>query len=343
MTQYNLNKKIVTKEGILHYLQDIDVYRYYTGSDISITGGLHSPLRKDNNPSFGYFIGESGEICFKDFVLGAGDFVKFVQILYGLTYFEALSKIVIDFNLTYHFLYKDVEKTKKDYKPESYESRDKLLSKANNFILGKKSRAWKFYDLTYWNQFGIDVDILELYNVEPIEYIFINNTPILADKFAYCFKEFKDGKETYKIYQPFNKKYKWLNNHNDSVWQGWEQLPDKANKLIITKSLKDVMSIVNVLKIPAVSLQAESVIPKEHIINQLKDRFEYMYIWYDNDFDSDTNWGRQLGDKLQEKINTPFRYEIPDSYTAKDFSDLVKLYGKEKAIDIFRNDMSLPF
>src|SRR5690554_6240997 len=103
----NLNKKIVTKEGILQYIQDIDVYRYYTGSDIVIAGGLHSPLRDDNNPSFGYFIGESNEVCFKDFVLGAGDFVKFVMIKFGLTYFEALSKIIVDFNLTYHFDYKD--------------------------------------------------------------------------------------------------------------------------------------------------------------------------------------------------------------------------------------------
>src|SRR5690606_13646224 len=103
------------------------------------------------------------------------------------------------------------------------------------------------------------------------------------------------------------------------------------------------MSIVNILEIPSVALQAESVIPKEHIINQLKDRFEKIYIWYDNDFEAEKNWGRLLGDKLQEKINTPFRYEIPDNYTSKDFSDLVKLYSKEKAIDIFKNDISLPF
>ena len=339
----NLNKKIVTKEGILQYIQDIDIYRFYSGSEIALTGGLHSPLRNDNKPSFGYFQGESGEVCFKDFVLGAGDCIKFVMIMFGLTYFEALSKIVVDFNLTYHFIYKDVEKTKRNYDPDNYETRDKLLSKANNFVLGKKSRDFKLYDLKYWMQFGIDIDILKLYNVEPIEYIFINNTPILADKFAYCFKEFKDNKETYKIYQPFNKKYKWLNNHNDSVWQGWEQLPKKGYELIITKSLKDVMSIVNVLDIPAVSLQAESVLPKEQIIKELLDRFAKIYIWYDNDYDSPTNWGRQFGDKLQELFRTEFRYEIEDKYKSKDFSDLVKNFGKEEAKDIFRNDISLPF
>lgn len=338
----NLNKKIVTKEGILLHIQDIDVYRYYTGQEVDISTSLHSPLRDDNRPSFGYFIGESGEICFKDFILGAGDFVKFVQLMYGLNYFEALSKIVVDFNLKPHFHYKDIEKTNKNYKPEKYEPRDKLLSKANNFKLGKKSREWKLYDLKFWDQFGIDMDMLELYNVEPIEYIFLNNVPVLADKLAYCFKEFKDGKETYKIYQPFSSNYKWLNNHNDSVWQGWTQLPEKGDNLIITKSLKDVMSIVNVLEIPAVSLQAESIIPKPHIIDELKSRFKMIHLWYDNDYDKDTNWGRELGDKLQHAFKI-HRYEIDKKYKSKDFSDLVKNHSKEKAIEIFKSDISLPY
>lgn len=338
----NLNKKLVTKEGLLLHIQDIDVYRYYTGKEISMSGGINSPLRDDNSPSFGYFIGESGEICFKDFVLGAGDFVKFVMLMFGLTYFEALSKITIDFNLTYHFHYRDIEKTNKDYSPELYESRDKLLSKANNFILGKKSREWKLYDLTYWNQFGIDIDMLEKYNVEPVEYIFINNTPILADKYAYCFKEFKDNVETYKIYQPFNEKFKWINNHNDSIWQGWAQLPEKSDILIITKSLKDVMSITNVLELPSVSLQSESIIPKPYIIDELKERFNNIYLWYDNDFDKTINWGRELGNKLEAMFGF-FRFEISSEYECKDFSDLVKTYGVDKSIKIFKNDISLPF
>jgi hypothetical protein len=33
-------------------------------------------------------------------------------------------------------------------------------------------------------------------------HIFLNDKIILADKHAYCFTEFKDGIETYKIYQP---------------------------------------------------------------------------------------------------------------------------------------------
>lgn len=338
----NLNKKVVTKEGILVHIQDIDVYRYYSGSDITMSGGLHSPLRDDTKPSFGYFQGESGEICFKDFVLGSGDFVKFVMIKFGLTYFEALSKIVVDFSLTTHFHYKNIYKTKKDYDPNNFQDREKLLNKANSLILQKKARKWKTYDLKFWLQFGIDLDMLELYNVVPIDYIFINGNAIKADKYAYCFSEWKDGKETYKFYQPFNESYKWLNNHNDSVWQGWTQLPEKGDSLIITKSLKDVMSIVNILEIPAISLQAESVKPKEHIINELKDRFETIHVWYDNDFNSDRNWGREFSENLASKYNLE-KYEIPSSYKCKDFSDLIKKYGTKESLRYFFNDIALPF
>src|SRR5690606_21266338 len=129
--------------------------------EVNIGGAISSPLReKDEKPSFGYFIGENNEICFNDFVLGGGDCIKFVMLKYGLTYFEALSKIVVDFNLTFYFHYKDIYKTRKDYNPDSFEDRDKLLSKANNFILQKKKRKWKLYDLVYWNNFGIDIDTL---------------------------------------------------------------------------------------------------------------------------------------------------------------------------------------
>ncbi|MBQ1960440.1 MAG: hypothetical protein II349_02840, partial [Akkermansia sp.] len=50
--------------------------------------------------------------------------------------------------------------------------------------------------------------------------------------------------------------------------------------------------------IPAISLQGEGYIPKEHVVQQLKDRFEIVYVLYDNDFNSDINNGRIFGEVL---------------------------------------------
>lgn len=341
---FNLNKKSVTKEGILCYLKDVDVYRHYSQQEVKLKGNILSPLRVEKRPSFGYFVGESGEICFNDFILGSGDFVKFVELKFGLTFFEALSKIVVDFNLTNHFFYKESIKTSRDYDPSKFTSREKILSTANRRELGVVRREWAAYDLAYWEQFGITKAILALYNVRPIKYIFFdrNHDPILADKYAYVFSEFKDKIETIKIYQPFNEKYKWLNNHNDSIWQGWDQLPKEGEKLIITKSLKDVMSIVNVLKISSVSLQSESVAPKQVVLDELYKRFDCRYLLYDNDFDKDVNIGQQLGHKIV-KNQAIIQLNIPNRYKSKDFSDLVKNYGTQEANEIFKTCIEMPF
>lgn len=216
------------------------------------------------------------------------------------------------------------------------------MSRSNSADLGKKARDWNLHDIKYWSQFGIDIETLEKYNVAPISYLFIGGRPIHADKYAYCFTEYKDGRETYKIYQPFSEKYKWINNHNDSVWQGWSMLPKEGDQLIITKSLKDVMSITNVLGIPAISLQAESIKPKNHIIHELEDRFKTIYLLYDNDFDKEINWGQNFAEELCKNYKF-INLMIPSSFESKDFSDLVKNYGAKNAKEIWEEKIEIPF
>lgn len=336
MIDLNVELELVSKEGLKKYIQDIDVYHFYTGQQVDLqSSAISSPLREDKNPSFGYFYSKSNnEICFNDFLLGGGDFVKFVQMKFGLNFFEALSKIVVDFGLTDKFAYKPINKTiRSDFKRLNYCDRESLLSNSDVSKIGIRPRAYTMKDLKYWMQYNIDHETLRKYRVVPIGYIFINGRPIAADEFAYAFKEFKDNKVTYKIYQPFNDKYKWLSNHNNSVWQGWRQLPDKGEIVIITKSLKDVMSIFNTTDIPAVSLQAESCKPKDHIIKELKDRFDGVFLLYDNDFDKEVNWGRKFSTELANNHNL-CRIEIPEEYKSKDFSDLIKNKGKKEAKEI---------
>lgn len=343
MINLNQNKEMISKAAILKYFTDIEIYRRYLhGQDVSIGTAMISPLRKETRPSFGFFIGESGEVCFKDHLLGGGDCIKFVQMLFGLTYFEALSKVAVDFELDGDFICKKMEKSNTEYVRSDYPSREEILSKVTPLKLGKNRRNWQAHDILYWQQFGISVETLEKFNVEAISFIHMNSKIFTADKHAYCFIEYKDGKETYKFYQPYSKDFKWINGHNDSVWQGWEQLPSKGHELIITKSLKDVMSLYEVTGIPAVSLQSENILPKHHVFQQLDSRFEVKYSLYDNDFDKETNWGRQFGDKIAGQFGLIPIY-IPDEHKSKDFSDLVMNHGKDKAKYILEQTMILPF
>ena len=90
------------------------------------------------------------------------------------------------------------------------------------------------------------------------------------------------------------------------------------------------MSILDVCNIPAVSLQTESAIPKKHVLEELKRRFETVFVLYDNDFNKEVNWGRQFGYKMAEEFDLE-QIEIEDKLKAKDFSDLVKIHGEKIA------------
>jgi hypothetical protein len=338
----NLNKKPLTKEHLMKQVSDVQIYQFYLGQEIGIQSSISSPFREDKNPSFGFFIGISGEICWKDFKIGTGDCIDFVKQMFGLNFNEALVKIVQDFDLTDEFEFKplDVPKTNNEKIQVDRMNSVKRLSEFKRIDI--KTRKAQLYDIEFWLRFGITKQTLIQYNVTPIEYYFINGNIIKTDKYAYAFIEFKDGKETYKIYQPFNKEYKWINNHNDSVWQGWVQLPEEGGRLIITKSLKDVMSINEVLNTPAVALQSESVLPKEKIVAELHSRFDEIYIFYDNDFDKDKNWGEIYSKRLASEFHF-YHVQIPDKYKCKDFSDLVDKYGAVRSKKLWDDEISIPY
>ena len=147
------------------------------------------------------------------------------------------------------------------------------------------------------------------------------------------FKKINNDKVSYKIYQPFNKHYKWMNNANYSVHQGYTQLPEKGDLLIITKSLKDVMSIKDVMGISSVGLQSESVMMKQSVMDEYKYRFTKVICLFDND-----KAGKRLSVDFAETYNIPYFF-MPELPKVTDFSDLVKSIGIDKARDEFNNKL----
>jgi hypothetical protein len=121
---------------------------------------------------------------------------------------------------------------------------------------------------------------------------------------------------------------KWLSQHKQDVWDLWGQLPEKMEKLIITKSRKDALSIWANTGIPCTSLQGEGFIPKAHVVQQLRNRADKVYLFYDNDFDKEINIGREFGKKLAKQFDL-IQIEVPDEYKSKDASDLFKNHGYE--------------
>jgi len=323
--EINLNSivynRIITKEDILKHVTQEEIYSLYLGEDISQLGVYHSPLRDDNIPSFGLYFHkvERNTLMFYDFATrDSGDFVVLVCKLFNLPYVEALKKIAFDLGLSHL----SVEANKQNIQYT------RILQK-EQVKLGVKLRNWSVQDKAFWSSFGIKKATLIKFNVFPISHVFYNDTGVKTSSLAYVYAEFKDGITSYKIYQPFETKIKkWINNANYSVHQGYKQLPNKGKILIVTKSLKDVMSIHDCLNIPAIGLQSESVMMKDSVMDEYKNRFEHVICLFDND-----EAGKKLTAMFSEAFQIPFFF-VPELPKVTDFSDLVKSVGVTEATSI---------
>jgi 5S rRNA maturation endonuclease (ribonuclease M5) len=328
MREINLNSFVyneqITRDDILNVLIQEDIYSHYIGEPIRQGIRINSPLRDDNVPSFSFYYHKSGNgsLMFFDYATKeSGDCIVFVCKLFGIDYKKALFKITYDFNLS---IVKITEERKKIIKSK------KIITKEQVKIEIKR-RSWKKRDANFWKAFGITKNTLIKYNVIPVKYVFFNENSTELAALAYAYLEFKDDLISYKIYQPLSSQYKWINNANYSVHQGYTQLPKNGELLIITKSLKDVMSIRDVMNIPSVGLQSESVMMKQSVMDEYKKRFKKVICLFDND-----KAGKSLSIQFTKEYSIP-HFFVSELEGVTDFSDLVKKVGKIKAKEEFIN------
>jgi len=312
---YNTEKiKPITEENILSKTTEYDIYSYYIGSKVEIGTKFNSPLRKDDNPSFGLFIAnKTGRLLFKDMGTGhTGNCFKFVQLYLSLkNYKEALERVNHDLNIGLLSRSDKGIKVKTTYKP----------SRTNISI---KRKYISKIDIEYWSQFGIEHSTLRKFKVYPIYKFWINdNISKLVYSNSnpmYAYKIFNK----FKIYRPYDNENKWISNTNRYDIQGLEQLPKKGELLIITKSLKDVMCLYE-LGYNAIAPQNESSIIPENIISNLKKKFDNIILFYDNDKGG-------VSGMVKNKNKFGFRcIFIPITYKIKDISDFIKYNNMSKA------------
>lgn len=268
--------KNLSEKNIFEKITGYDIFKCYIPEFEAINKPFCSPLRKDRNPSCS--IQEwNGEYIYKDFATGEAYYpIKFVQTKFNCKYFEALNIISADFDLGLHS--RTIERTSMDFigirhiKQESVPKETKIRIKRRSFN--------DTIDKDYWNLYGLNTSILRHFNVFPIQTLWINDKVInIKDNnpsYAYIFDKGK-----YKIMSPFNE-YKWVNNCDSSYIQGWKQLPNEGELLIITSSLKDVMVLYK-LGYSAIAPQSETTLIDIDTMSQLKERFGTIVVLFDND------------------------------------------------------------
>ena len=299
----------ITLDYILSRVSEYDIYARYLGQ-FKVGYIYNSPFRKDKNPSFGIFLSKrSGKLLFKDHGNGiCGDVIKFVSELKGLTnYNDILNTIIKDLKIKND----TVLTSTYDYKSTS------------STVIGVVRQPFTEVDLEYWAKYGITVPTLDKYKVNSIKYYLCNGIVKGIYKLEnpmFSYKVFNN----FKIYRPFGDKFtKWRNNLTSYDIQGFEQLPKKGNLLIITKSLKDVMSLYEI-GYTAISPSSESTFIPDDVLEALKLRFKRILLCFDRDVAGVRNMRKV---SLKTGLNG---FLVHKSFNAKDISDAIAKHGQCK-------------
>lgn len=309
-------KTTETAEDILKDINEFDLLEHYLGiKDLPCV--IPSPLRKDNRPSFGLNTPDGIKVRYRDYATNdSGGIIDILMGMFKLSYTDTLTKIRTDL-------------INNNFAADS--SKDAHVTiKRNSDIHASircRIREWRGHDIKYWESYGITVEWLKWANVYPISLKFItknNKTSVFGcPKYSYAFYEYKEGRQTVKIYQPYDKEHKWFNGHDSSVISLWAKVPGSAEKLIIASSLKDALCISCQLKIPAIAIQGEGYDMSDSAIKSLRNRYTNVYIALDSDKAGIENTKR-LGKR------TGFIEVYPDFGKNKDFSDYyMSLQDKE--------------
>jgi hypothetical protein len=309
-------KQDITEDLVLSYLSEKQIMEHYLGIPVIFNRLLKSPLRYDKKPTVSFYTDNSGYLRYHDF--GTGDHLHCFGVImkkFGISYYDALERC-------YNEL---IEGKEIPIIPQEQRIEHERVKKQ----LDVKRRKFTQEDLEWWGQFGISQKTLEFYKVTGLQTLWINGKIVYAKSSSdpgYLY-DFDSG--IYKAYFPYRTEYRFMSNTSSFILQGYLQLPKKGKVLIITKALKDVMTLYE-LGYTAIAPQAESVLISANQMIELKSRFKKIVSFMDFDYT-----GVRLMNKMKKLYGIPpytltnGRFYTPD-YGAKDISDLVKKLGKEE-------------
>jgi hypothetical protein len=294
---------------------------YYLNLSIVLGKRYINPFRDDSNPGCFFKWTRQGNLYFVDYATEKVYYnsIDIAMLITGYKYPDILYKIESDFNLSSLNL-SDKERLKA-------ETKNTVIPEVNPAVIKVKLTKFTAQDIQYWNQFGINTSILKFYNIRRIEKAWINNELWYVnneDDPCYRYKE----KDKFKLYRPLTRKkqLKFRTNFFGGILEGYTQLPHKGQLLIITKGLKDVMTL-HALGYNAVAVRSENTPMSDNAYELLKSRFEKLVLWFDPD-----EAGVGGAKKMSEKFNIPF-FAYNGEF-GKDPSDIYRDHGPEKVLEL---------
>lgn len=351
----NVNITTLTKDYILSKCNQVSIFSKYLNLDEDLihycinTGSLiQSPIRDDPNPSFGFKYNNKGKLKAKDFSGRFwGDCFDMVALLHQykvgdkLQFYSILKVIATDFKLIDDNTYCTLSSDHMDHIKTIKTSRANITCSV---------RDWNSKDLTYWGSFNITRDILNLFNVFPVQNYWINADSQPEPKYhynrkdpcyMYYYRKDKEGIPEVKLYFPYRKRDANNNNANficnTNVLQGLHMI-DYTKKyetdLIIPNSYKGVMTL-HSLGYMAIAPQSESTFLTEQQFKYLSTIFSRIVIFYDND-----EAGIANAKKYSNIFNIPYINISTADFDATDISELIVETDTNEVLDWLQYSLS---
>lgn len=306
----------ITKDLILSNISEETIMEHYLGLPVK-KGIFKSPLRVDNKPTCSFSRDKYNRLIFKDFNGSFyGDAFEVVKKLYNVSFKEALEIIANDFGII---------------KNSSFPKHERLIEYTNTKfeesgenIIQIEVQEFTEQELNWWKQFAISKDILKKYNVFSCKSVFLNGNYLTSSSdndfiFAY-YRGVIGDIEYFRIYFPMRNTFRFMSNWKSTMIQGSQQLPKFGDLLVITKSMKDVMTLSN-FGINAIAPNSETLFLNEDQYQKIKKRFKVIVLFYDNDLPGIHNMN-----KIRKTFPDLICMWIPRKYS-KDISDFCKKYG----------------
>ena len=318
----------ITKEFLLSKINQESIMQYYTGQDVNSKKLFTSVLRKDNHVTCSFYKSKSGILYMHDFATNEHlDCWNIVMQLYNCNYYDALNIIAQDFGF--------VEGTHKNASPPKLVND---LKETESSKIQVQIKDFTEKELEWWNQFGISKKLLKKYHVFSLQHVFLNGQLRFTSSeqcpiYGYYFGKDKNHEEKWKIYFPMRQEFRFLNNVSKKTLQGYHQLPKTGDLLVITKSMKDCISLYG-FGIPACAPNSETLFVNDKQLEEFKQRFKHILVVYDQDKPGKHNmW-------LIRKQHPELNFFTMPKDLAKDFTDSVQLVGVDKMKELVKQFMS---
>lgn len=319
-------KPQINKSYLLSHYSEETYLSYYLGIPVK-KGLFRNPLRRDNKVTCSFYKSKSGDILFHDFATGEHlNFINVVMQKYNVGYYEAMSIIAEDFGLK--------ETNGKKIRNAVIKESPKFESSGPSKI-GVEIKEFTKSELEWWKSYGISPDVLKKYNVYSCKNVFLNDK-LFTNNTKLTFGYYGgtlEGMELWRIYYSQREQYRFLTNWPAKKVQGYKQLPKEGKLLIITKSMKDVMCLSG-FGIPAIAPNSENLFISDKMLEDLKRRFKYIVVLYDND-----KAGLRNMIKIRKNHPELYYFWIPLKYEAKDISDFYKKYKRYKTSEFIKESI----